>query len=157
MYNISKRFIEPYDFLLYYSPSIPYDFPKEKIPKQLCEESLLLTYKCYTDFPKQTEEILRGEACDKYASEFNNCKKRRDMTLFHDIKEWETERFNSLKPPLKSLYINSIKEEHEQLMKKFEETPASDENSEKRWRINADIIQIRWRLDYLKKLIVDPS
>ena len=35
MYSIDKDFVEPYDMLYHYSPSIPYDFPKEKLPKEI--------------------------------------------------------------------------------------------------------------------------
>jgi hypothetical protein len=153
MYNINKTFTEPYDFLFYYSPSIPYDFPKSRMPKSLCEEFLLSTYKCYLDYEKQGEERLRGEECDRYSSEFNQCKRRRDMQLYHEIEQWETEHFNKLKPEVKNLYLSSLQEELQNLKKNFENTPASEETAEKRWRINADIIQTKWRIGYLKNIL----
>jgi len=35
MYATEKTFLEPYDMLYYYSPSVPYDFPKERLPGQI--------------------------------------------------------------------------------------------------------------------------
>ena len=150
MYNINKSFIEPYDFLFYYSPSIPYGFPKERVPKSLCEESLLSVYKCYLDYHKQSEEVKRGEDCHKYANEFNQCKRRRDMQIFQEINKWEVEHVSQLKPEVQKIYVSSLKEELHQLYTNFENTPASENTAEKRWRINADIMQTRWRINYLK-------
>ena len=152
MYNINKNFVEPYDFLFYYSPSIPYDFPKERIPKSLCEESLLLVYKCYLDYPKQGEEAKRAEDCHIYSNEFNQCKRRRDMLIFHEIQEWEIEHIKKLKPELQNIYISSLQEELQQLRLNFEKVPASENTAEKRWRINADIMQTKWRIEYIKKV-----
>lgn len=150
MYNINKNFVEPYDFLFYYSPTIPYAFPKERIPKSLCEESLLSVYKCYLDFPKQGEDVQRAEHCHKYSNEFNQCKRRRDMHIFHEINQWETEHVSELKPELQKIYYSALQEELQQLSFQFEKTPASEGTAEKRWRINADIMQTRWRINNLK-------
>lgn len=39
-----------------YSPSIPKDFPKNKMPENLCEEELLKMFRC-------TKYISEREAC----------------------------------------------------------------------------------------------
>lgn len=149
---IQKLHVEPYDFLFYTSPTIPYDFPKERLPKSLCEVSLLTVMKCYLDFSKQSEELLRAKACHSFSHEFNQCKRRRDMAIFNEIRDWEREKFTGLKNDNKEIYIKSLEEELGVLKNDFEKIPASESTAEKRWRINADIMQTKWRIEYLKAM-----
>lgn len=86
MYTVDKHQVEPYDFLFYFSPTIPYDYPKEKVPPNLCELPLLKVYKCFLDYTKNADELKRAKHCRMYSAEFNNCKKRRDMQIFKDIR-----------------------------------------------------------------------
>ncbi|CAG9313952.1 unnamed protein product [Blepharisma stoltei] len=153
MFTGDKRQVEPYDFLYYYSPSIPYDFPKERIPKNLCEKQLLLVFKCFLDYPKKSEDVRRARHCQKFSIEFNECKKRRDMDLYKEIRAWEEERVKNLKPELRAVYVNALKEEVSDLRSNFEQIPATDQNANKRWRINADILQTQWRIRYTEELL----
>lgn len=150
--EIEKNFIEPYDFLFYFSPSIPYNFPPDRVPKNLCEEQLLTVIKCYTDHPKSSDQMKRGFDCHKYASEFNECKRRRDMRIFHEIQAWEKSHYESLKPANKSNYIKTLQEEKQELEKLFEAVPASEGFAERRWKIYNDLIQTKWRMGYLEKI-----
>ena len=150
--EIEKNFIEPYDFLFYFSPSIPYNFPPERVPQNLCEEQLLTVIKCYTDHPKASDQMKRGFDCHKYASEFNECKRRRDMRIFHEIQTWEKSHYQGLKPSNKTNYLKTLHEEKQELEKQFESVPASEGFAEKRWKIYNDLIQTKWRVGYLESL-----
>jgi len=153
MYNVDKDFVEPYDMLYYYSPSVPYDFPKERVPQNLCEKELILMSKCILNFHKQSEDVKRARYCHKYASELNQCKRRRDMRIWAEIKSWEDERVQNLKPELRQVYLNSLKEELHELKSEFEKVTATDENANKRWRLNADILQTQWRVSNIDTLL----
>jgi hypothetical protein len=45
-------------------------------------------------------------------------------------------------------YIQALKEELSELRQEFENLPATEDNSSKRWRLNADVLQTEWRLHY---------
>lgn len=149
MYSIDKVFLEPYDLLFYYSPSVPFDFPAEKLPKNVCEKELLLTYKCFRSFPKQSDDVGKGKYCHEYTSAFNQCKRRRDMQIFHEIKQWETEKYGTLPEELRLVYLGGLQQELNELREQFENTAAVEGNSSKRWRIHSDILQTKWRISYL--------
>jgi len=151
--EVDKKFIEPYDFLYYFSPTIPYNFPAERVPKNLCEEQLLSTMKCYGDHPKASDEIKRGTDCARFASEFNECKRRRDSIMFREIQDWETDNFKGLRIENKKTYLRDLQEERSGLQNTFENLPASENSAEKRWRIYTDLLQTKWRINYLEQLI----
>jgi hypothetical protein len=155
MYSIDKDFVEPYDMLYHYSPSIPYDFPKENLPKEICQKPLLLLYKCYLDYDNANEEVRRGRHCNKFANDFYHCKRRRDMNIFGLIRDWETEKVGEMSDNLKAKYVSGLNEELNELKKEFEKVPATEENSAKRWRLNADILQTEWRVNYTSSLLKD--
>lgn len=151
--EVQKRFIEPYDFLYYFSPSIPFEFPPERVPKNLCEEQLLAVMKCYGDHPKASDEIKRGTDCARFSSEFNECKRRRDSLIFREIQDWETEKFKNLKSENKKVYLKNLEEERAAFQNSFENIPAIENSAEKRWRVYTDLLQTKWRINYLEKLI----
>ena len=41
-----------------------------------------------------------------------------------------------------------------ELIKKFDQTPPSIQNKHARWRLAADIEQLKWRQDYLTKSLI---
>ena len=150
MYFVDKTCLEPYDLVYYYSPTVPYEFPKEKLPQNVCERELLQVYKCYRSFPKQSEDLQRAEACSTQTSVLNQCKRRRDMQIFHAIREWETEKYQSLPESLRPNYLSRLTQDLDQLKTRFEGIPATEANASLRWRMNSDILQTQWRLNYLQ-------
>jgi hypothetical protein len=48
-------------------------------------------------------------------------------------------------------YISELTGEREELKEKFGKTASSIGNRHLRWRMAADIEQMEWRIDYLKK------
>lgn len=75
------------------------------------------------------------------------------MGIYASIKDWETERLGGMKDELKDKYVQAVKEELAELKQEFEKVPASDDNSSKRWRLNADVLQTEWRLGYIANLV----
>lgn len=51
----------------------------------------------------------------------------------------------------KKEYLEDIDQKRESLVKRFEKTPTSIGNKHKRWRMAADIEQMKWRTTYLKE------
>ena len=153
MYQNIKEFYEPYDLLFYHSPTIPYDFPKDRIPQSLCETELLGLMKCFRDFNDQRDEIGRSKTCHPYTQQLYHCKRRRDINIWANIKQWETERVTAMSTQVKGMYVNSIREELNELRQEFEQVPASEENRSKRWKLSSDIMQAEWRLGYVEKLV----
>ena len=77
------------------------------------------------------------------------------MNIFGLIQEWETEKFGEMSDNLKAKYVGGLNEELNELKKEFEKVPATEENSAKRWRLNADILQTEWRINYTSSLLKD--
>jgi len=153
MYENSKEFYEPYDLLFYHSPTIPYDFPKQRLPQSLCELELLKLMKCFREAPNHRDEVERATLCQPYTQEIYHCKRRRDLNIWANIKEWETERVTAMTAPVKRLYANALREELKELNDEFEQVPASEDNRSKRWKLSSDIMQTEWRLGYVEKLV----
>lgn len=79
------------------------------------------------------------------------CRKERDATIFSRIKTWEQEQvFTKMSPPEAADYVQGLEAQRRELTRTFEKTPASLGNKHKRWRMAADIEQLKWRTDYLK-------
>jgi hypothetical protein len=68
-----------------HSPSIPPDFPRELLPKELCKSALLEMLICHSR--KATN------LCGYENKVFYICKRERDSVLFSRIKEWESDQF----------------------------------------------------------------
>lgn len=153
MYENKKDFYEPYDLLFYHSPTIPYDFPKERLPKSLCEVEQLRLMKCFRDFDNQRDDIARARACQSSTQDLYHCKRRRDINIWANIKLWETDRVTAMTTQMKGLYANALRDELKELKAEFEQVPASEENLSKRWRLSSDIMQTEWRLGYVEKLV----
>ncbi|KAL4489300.1 hypothetical protein ABPG72_006364 [Tetrahymena utriculariae] len=128
-----------------YSPSIPKEFPKEKIPKNLCEKELIKMIKC--------ERIFQTNyACVEDYEAFVQCKKQRDLELFKSIKEWEIDHFQKLQPHLRKLYFQGLTFKKDRLKQDYERIPSSFSYQNRQWRFMSDIEQIEWRLGYLKPI-----
>jgi hypothetical protein len=52
----------------------------------------------------------------------------------------------------KKKYISDLESQRKGVAAKFEKTPSSLGNKHKRWRMAADLEQLKWRINYLKDL-----
>eukprot|EP00347_Sterkiella_histriomuscorum_P016303 403353704 len=131
-----------------HSPSIPHNFPKERLPNELCEKAFLFMTMCV--FQKPTN------ACGPQNKQYYECRRERDAYIFHQIKDWETEEVQKLNTPFeRQNYLKELEQKKLEIMKKFEKTPQSINNKHKRWRMAADIEQYQWRTDNIKDLVTD--
>lgn len=148
-----------------HSPTIPYDFPKDRLPSDMCQNVLTKMLVC----------VMNSQAnrCGPENKAYYQCKRERDAQLFTSIKEWEVEHFakhqflkDSKAKVVKSdadgphsdqqrSYLQNLEDQRVALIQRFESTPQSIANKHLRWRIAADIEQLKWRIDYLSNL--DPK
>lgn len=131
-----------------HSPSVPKSFPKSRLPKDMCQNSLAKMVHCLTE----SQPNLCGELNKMYYT----CRRERDAQIYSSIKDWEVNHFNSelgsgqqYQQDHQRAYLDDIKAQREQLVQLFEKTPSSIANKHKRWRMAADIEQLQWRHDYL--------
>ena len=71
--------------------------------------------------------------------------------MFASIEQWETEHVSKMESG-KEAYIQNLEDKRVNLVQRFEMTPQSIANKHKRWRIAADIEQLKWRVNYLNNL-----
>ena len=143
-----------------HSPTIPYDFPKERLPAEKCQNALTQMLVCLMG--------SQANRCGLENKAFFQCKRERDAQLFTSIKTWELEYFakhsflkNNQKIEVpdgaqglsdqQQAYLQSLEDQRVALIKRFESTPQSIANKHLRWRIAADIEQLKWRIGYLTK------
>jgi hypothetical protein len=89
--------------------------------------------------------------CGYENKQYYICKRERDAIIFNQIKMWETQDVYPTQPD-KQKYIASLETERKEIATKFEKTPTSIGNKHKRWRMAADLEQLKWRIDYLREL-----
>jgi hypothetical protein len=136
-------FINP-EPLLELSPSIPEKFPKELIPKELCESQINDTINCL---------ILNkfdNAKCEDVQGHFYICKKWRDGLLFNNIQKWEISEFNKWSEEDKKKHLESLNLKKNDLLKKYETIEVIGKNKGIRVRVSSDIQQLMWRIEYLK-------
>ena len=126
-----------------HSPSIPHDFPKDLLPKELCKGALTEMLHCVSG--------RQQNLCGYENKQYYMCRRERDAAIFSKIKEWEVTEVKS-KPDPKA-YISELEAQRSELAVRFDKTSASIGNKHKRWRMAADIEQLKWRIDYLKEAI----
>ena len=132
------------DIMKEHSPSVPLDFPKGKLPENLCQTDLLKMLNCL-NFEKST-------MCGHLTKSFHECRRDRDAIIFDSIKEWEIEKVGKLDD--KSEYVRKIDRHKKELVKELLNTPTSIANKNRRWRLAADIEQLDWRSEYLKQELI---
>lgn len=84
-----------------YSPSLPENFPKERLPKELCMDKLLFFARCMTHSPE-------GIMCTEMYSDFKYCKQTRNTRIFNSIKEWEIEKYKETPLNLRKEKLDNI-------------------------------------------------
>ena len=78
------------------------------------------------------------------------CKKERDAIIYERIMLWEKEKYSKMQSEdEKRAYIESLEEQRKDIARQFEKIPPSIGNKHKRWRMAADIEQLKWRMGYL--------
>ncbi|CAI2383545.1 unnamed protein product [Moneuplotes crassus] len=134
----------PKDFQKEPMPKIPYDFPKERLPLNLCEIELADILKCvnYTGYTIQ---------CSHYMTKYYLCKKKRDTAIFGEIQEWETEKYSKLGLQERRDYIQTIKDENDELNKKLKTAVKENQDENLQWRLSSDLKQNKWRVEYLSE------
>lgn len=70
-------------------PFIPEGFPREFLPENICEKELLYLNHCSQMF----ESI---SYCSEYLTEFKECKRQRDFSIFESIRKWQLSSFRGL-------------------------------------------------------------
>lgn len=128
------------------SPTIPENFPKENLPKDLCEPQLQKLISCLLQ--KQFNNVI----CENSQHLFYECKKWRDNLIFQRIKSWETDYYSSMSELEKKVYINSLKIKKIEYLKKYESIEVISINKGKRNRISSDIEQLSWRINNLNNI-----
>lgn len=122
------------------SPNLPKLFPKELIPVEKCENSILSLIYCLKN------KDYDNTKCKESQTNFYKCKQQRDSILFHKIKIWEVDHFKTLNSDEKESYVKELKDKKENLIVLYED---KNNNSLKRTKIDNDIIQLTWRLNYI--------
>lgn len=129
-----------------HSPSIPDGFPRELMPAELCKNALAHMMLCLVN--------NQQNLCGYENKQYYMCKKERDATLFTRIRDWETAQFNALDKLGRESKIGELESQRKEVSRTFEKTPSSIGNKHRRWRMAADIEQLKWRIDYLKEQMV---
>ena len=125
-------------------PTIPKGFPKERMPKELCQHALLNLLQCTM---RQDENF-----CGHQSLHYYHCRNERDSSLFSAIKTWEIGTFNDINKQEKQYeYISDLQKEEQELQQRLVKLPNTIVNNHKRWRVQSDIEQLNWRIGYLQK------
>lgn len=126
-----------------FSPTLPNDFPKELIPLETCEPQLLKLVSCLL------EENFDNVTCENHQYEFFQCKKWRDSLLFKRINLWEREYFHKMSDEVRPLYVQNLQDRKNDLISQYEKLSSTTRNRSIKKRIEADIVQLDWRVKYL--------
>lgn len=132
-----------------HSPTIPKAFPKELLPKDMCQHSLSRMLQCLMG--------SQANKCGEVNKLYYMCKRERDAQLFTSIKDWEVGHVKAMGPAdaehgSKADYIASLEQQRLEFINTFESLPQSIANKHRRWRIAADIEQLKWRIDNLNEM-----
>jgi hypothetical protein len=68
-----------------HSPSIPLEFPKSRLPKELCKNALISMMACLQN--------NQSNLCGYENKMYYICKRERDAAIFAKIEEWEKEKY----------------------------------------------------------------
>ena len=130
------------------SPSLPEDFPSELIPKNKCELEMLGLLKC------MIENKYDNVPCENFQLEFYSCKKFRDSSLFELVKQWECSKFEKFNSDKRKYYMEKLLVEKAKLLEKYDEVPVTSKSIGFRRRIDNDIQQLSWRIEFLPKCLI---
>jgi hypothetical protein len=89
--------------------------------------------------------------CGYENKQFYMCKRERDAAVFARIREWDLARVAGMAGPEAVKEVETLEMERKEVAERFGKTAASIGNKHRRWRMAADIEQLKWRIDYLKE------
>ena len=76
----------------------------------------------------------------------------KDIYLFNEIRNWETDVFKQKNLEQRAQYLKELKEKLTLTENEFQKIPYLNLYKQKKNRFQSDIEQINWRLNYLKKV-----
>jgi hypothetical protein len=129
------------------SPSLPKEFPKELIPKEICEKQMKTLVSCLLD------NNFDNVKCEDLQFEYYECKKWRDALIFKRINEWEIDYAKKMQDDQRTSHIDTLKVKKLEFIDSYEKLEVTAGNRIKRNRISYDIEQLSWRINYLEKNI----
>jgi hypothetical protein len=99
----------------------------------------------------------QANKCGEVNKLYYMCKRERDAQLFTSIKDWEVGHVKAMgqadaEHGSKADYIASLEQQRLEFINTFESLPQSIANKHRRWRIAADIEQLKWRIDNLNEM-----
>lgn len=130
------------------SPTLPDKFPNTLIPKDLCEYEVLELINCMLH--NKFDNIL----CENFQLNYYNCKRKRDATLFRRVKEWECDYFRNLEEENRIQYIKDLVNIKKNKLEEYEQTEIDSNTIGFRKRIDSDIMQLNWRINYLPHCLI---
>jgi hypothetical protein len=126
------------------SPTLPKEFPKELIPKEICERQMKTLLSCLID------NEFDNVKCEELQFEYYECKKWRDTLIFKRINEWEVDNYKKMKDNERVSHLDNLKVKKLEFIDKYEKLEVTSSNRNKRNKISYDIEQLNWRINYLE-------
>lgn len=130
------------------SPTLPDHFPDNLIPSNKCELEMMSLINCLI------KNKYDNVNCEMFQKNYYNCKKIRDGSLFKSIHLWECEYFINLDASNRKKYMERLLIEKASLLKEYDTSINKESSFIYRKRIDSDIQQITWRIDYLPKCLL---
>jgi hypothetical protein len=130
-----------------FSPTIPNKFPKELIPKEICENQMKSLLTCLID------NKFDNVNCEQFQFKYFECKKWRDSLIFKRINEWEINEYDVMDEKQKVEHLDILKIKKLEFINLYDETEVIPKNRHRRIRISSDIEQLAWRINYLEKFL----
>ena len=121
------------------SPTLPQNYPLNNLPNEKCVLPMLELVNCLV------KNNFDNVVCESFQFSYLKCKKFRDSAIFSSIKNWECQVY--LNSNNKDEYFNNLQIEKARISEMYNKS--ENESFSVRKRIDADVRQIQWRLDYL--------
>ena len=133
------------------SPTLQEDFPDDWIPTEKCKIEMTELIECML---KNRFDNVR---CENFQLIYYNCKKFRDSNLFALVKKWDCHRMKEIKEEERNEYIRELLSKKAKLLKDYETTEINIDTKGYRRRIDNDISQLNWRINYLPQCVNEIS
>ena len=130
------------------SPTLPDSFPSEFIPKEKCEIQMLGLINC------MVTNKYDNVPCENFQYEYYQCKKFRDSALFELVKQWECSQFKPMENSNKKFYMETLLINKAKLLDEYNTIPVTSNSIGVRRRIDSDIQQLTWRINYLPNCLL---
>lgn len=75
-----------------------------------------------------------------------------DIMLYDSIKKWEIEKYKSLTPQNKQLYLQGLTFKLERLKEDYQALPSVSSTQFLEKKLTHEEAEVRWRIRYLEKL-----